>query len=47
MQELHRQHPELVEAERAIFASVEGGELTALSSEDEVEGGEDDSAKGG
>ena len=42
MQELRRQHPELVEAERAIFAGAEGGEVIALSSDDEVEGGGDD-----
>ena len=47
MQELRRQHPELVEAERAIFASAEGGEVIALSSDDEVEGGEDGGAEGG
>ena len=47
MQELRRQHPELVEAERAIFAGAEGGEVIALSSDDEVEGGEDGSADGG
>ena len=39
MQELHRQHPELVEAERAIFAGTEGGEVNTLSSDGEVEGG--------
>ena len=39
MQELRRQHPELVEAERAIFAGTEGGEVIALSSDDEVKGG--------
>ena len=39
MQELRRQHPELVEAERAIFANAEGGEVIALSFDDEVEGG--------
>ena len=37
MQELHRQHPELVEAEWAIFAGVKGDEVIALSSDDEVE----------
>ena len=47
MQEPRRQHPELVEAERAIFAGVEGGEVIALSSDDEVEGGEDGGAEGG
>ena len=46
MQELCRQHPKLVEAERAIFAGVEGGEVIALSSDDEVEGGEDGGAEG-
>ena len=46
MQELRRQHPELVEAERAIFAGVEGGEVIALSSDDEVEGGGDGGAEG-
>ena len=46
MQELRRQHPELVEAERAIFAGTEGGEVIALSSDDEVEGGEDNGAEG-
>ena len=30
-----------MEAERAIFASTEGGEVIALSSDDEVEGDED------
>ena len=34
MQELRRQHPELVEAERAIFAGVKGGVVIALSSDD-------------
>ena len=46
MQELRRRHPELVEAEREIFAGAEGGEVSALSSDDEVEGGEDGGAKG-
>ena len=46
MQELRRQHPELVEAERAIFAGAEGGEVIALSSDDEVEGGGDGGAEG-
>ena len=41
MQELCRQHPELVEAERAIFAVAEGGEVIVLSSDEEVKGGED------
>ena len=39
MQELRRQHPELVE--RVIFAGAEGGKVIALSSDDKVEGGED------
>ena len=47
MQELCRQHPELVEAERAIFASAEGGKVIALSSNDEVKGGKDGGAEGG
>ena len=47
MQELRRQHLELVEAERAIFAGAEGGEVIALSSDDEVEGGEDGGMEGG
>ena len=47
MQELRRQHWELVEAERAIFAGAEGGEVIALSSDDLVEGGEDGDAEGG
>ena len=47
MQELRRQHPELVEVERAIFSDTEGGEVIALSSDDEVEGGEDGGAEGG
>ena len=47
MQELRRQHPELVEAERAIFASAEGSEFITLSSDDEVEGGEDGGTEGG
>ena len=46
MQELRRQHVEPMEAERAIFASAEGGEVIALSSNDEVEGGGDGSAEG-
>ena len=46
MQELCRQHPKLVEVERAIFASAEGGEVIALSSDDEVKGGEGDGAEG-
>ena len=46
MQELGRQHPELMEAERAIFAGAEGGEVIALSYDDEVEGGGDGSAEG-
>ena len=47
MQELRRQHPVLVEAERAIFVGAEGGELIALSYDGEVEGGEDGSVEGG
>ena len=46
MQELRRQHPELVEAERAIFAGAERGEVIALSSDDEVEGGGDGGTEG-
>ena len=46
MQELRRQHPEFVEAERAIFAGAESDEVMALSSDDEVEGGEDGGAEG-
>ena len=41
MQELRRQHQELVEAKRAIFAGAEGGKVIALSFDDEVEGSED------
>ena len=41
MQELHRQHPELVEAEQAILAVAKGDEVIVLSSDDEVQGGED------
>ena len=47
MQELCRQHPELVEVERAIFAGAEGGEVIALSSDDEVEGSKGGGAEGG
>ena len=47
MKELRRQHPELVEAKRAIFAGTEGGEVIAFSSDDEVEGGEDGGMEGG
>ena len=36
-----------MEAERVIFAVAEGGEIIALSSNDEVEGGKDSSAEGG
>ena len=46
MQELRRQHPELVEAERAIFAGTEGGEVITLSSNYEVEGSEEGGAEG-
>ena len=46
MQELRRQHPELLEAEQAIFAGTEGGKVIALSSDDEVEGGEDGGVEG-
>ena len=46
MQELRRQHPELVEAERAIFAGTEGGEVITLSFDDEVEGGGDGDTEG-
>ena len=47
MQVLRWQHPELVEAEQAIFAGMEGSEVIALSSDDEVDGGEDDGTEGG
>ena len=47
IQGLRRQHPELMEAERAIFAGAEGGEVMELSFDDEVEGGEDGGAEGG
>ncbi|XP_073360272.1 protein FAR1-RELATED SEQUENCE 5-like [Aegilops tauschii subsp. strangulata] len=46
MQELRRQHQELVEVEWVIFAGAEGGEVMVLSSDDEVEGGEDSGAEG-
>lgn len=46
MQELHRQHPELVEAGRAIFVGAKGGEVIVLSSDDEVVGGKDGSTEG-
>ena len=46
MQELRRQHPELVEAERVIFAGAEDGEVIALSTDDEVEGISDSGTKG-
>ena len=46
MHELHRQHLELVEAERAIFAGAEGGEVIMLSYDDEIEGSGDGGAKG-
>ena len=46
MQELRQQHPELMEAERAIFAGAEGGEVIALSSDDEVEGSGDGGTEG-
>ena len=46
MQEFCRQHPELVEAERVIFAGVEGSQVIVLSSYDEVEGSEDGDAEG-
>ena len=35
-----------MEAERAIFAGAEGSEVIALSSDDEVEDGEDGGAEG-
>ena len=47
MQELCWQHPELMEAEQAIFADVEGSKVITLSSDDEVEGDEDDCIEGG
>ena len=47
MQELRQQHPELMEAEQAIFAGAEGSEVIAFSSDDEVEGGEDGGTEGG
>ena len=46
MQELRWQHPELVVAERAIFAGTEGGEVITLSSDDEVQGGGDGDTEG-
>ena len=46
MQELRRQHLEFVEAEWAIFAGVEGGDVIALSSDDKVEGGKDGGTEG-
>ncbi|KAI5003682.1 hypothetical protein ZWY2020_030842 [Hordeum vulgare] len=46
MQELHRQYPKLVEAERMIFADA-GDEVIIISSSDEVEGDKDDSEVGG
>ena len=46
MQELHRQHLELAEAERIIFAGADGGEVILLSYDDEVKGGEDSDAEG-
>ena len=46
MQELRRHHPELMEAERVIFAGAEGGEVIVLSSDDDVKGREDDGAGG-
>ncbi|KAE8793049.1 Zinc finger protein CONSTANS-LIKE 13 [Hordeum vulgare] len=36
MEELRRQHPKLVEAERMIFADAQVGEVVVLSSPDEV-----------
>ena len=36
-----------MEAEWAIFAGTEGGEVIALSSDDKVEGGKDGGAEGG
>ena len=47
MQELRRQQPELMEAERAIFAGTKGDEVITLSSDNEVEGGEDGGLEGG
>ena len=47
MQELRRQHPELMEAKQAIFSGAEGGKVITLYSDDEVEGGKDGGAKGG
>ncbi|KAE8797814.1 Zinc finger protein CONSTANS-LIKE 13 [Hordeum vulgare] len=46
MQELHRQYPKLVEAERMIFADADD-EVIIISSSDEVEGDKDDSEVGG
>ena len=36
-----------MEAERAIFAGAEGGEVIALSSDDKVEGSKDGGTEGG
>ncbi|KAE8774182.1 Zinc finger protein CONSTANS-LIKE 13 [Hordeum vulgare] len=41
MQKLRRQHPELVDVERMIFADAEGGEFIVLCFDDNVDGGED------
>nr|XP_045084571.1 vegetative cell wall protein gp1-like [Aegilops tauschii subsp. strangulata] len=46
MQELRRQHPKVVEAERVIFTGVKGGEVIVLSSDYKVEGGEDSGTEG-
>ncbi|KAE8781055.1 Zinc finger protein CONSTANS-LIKE 13 [Hordeum vulgare] len=47
MQELRRQHVELVKAEQMIFADAEVGEVIMISSSDDIEVGEDGAAEGG
>ncbi|KAE8766594.1 Zinc finger protein CONSTANS-LIKE 13 [Hordeum vulgare] len=46
MEELRRQHPQLMEAERMIFADADD-DFIMLTSSDEVEGSEDGGGGGG
>ncbi|KAE8773935.1 Zinc finger protein CONSTANS-LIKE 13 [Hordeum vulgare] len=46
IQELHRQHPEVVHVERMIFADAAGGEVIVLCSNDEVDNSEDGGTEG-
>ncbi|KAE8812422.1 Zinc finger protein CONSTANS-LIKE 13 [Hordeum vulgare] len=46
MQDLRRQHPELMDAETMIFADGKGSKVIMLFCDDEINGDEDDGAEG-